>query len=77
MQATFKPCLSSITPKKFEACSKASGVPVSSQAIPLPIFSTLNCLRFKYSLLTSVISNSPLADGLRFFEIFITSLLNI
>ncbi len=50
---------------KFEACTSDSCVPVSSQAMPRPSRCTRSCPRRRYSRLTSVISSSPRADGLR------------
>src|SRR3989454_6449880 len=44
-QATMSPCRSSMVWIKVEACKSASWVPVSSQAIPRPSFSTWSCPR--------------------------------
>ena len=57
---------------KSEASSIAWCVPVSSHAMPLPMTSTSNCLRFRYSLFTSVISSSPRAEGRRHLAISTT-----
>jgi hypothetical protein len=39
-QATISPCRSSMVWMNVDACSRASWVPVSSQAMPRPSFST-------------------------------------
>ena len=47
-----------------DASERESWVPVSSQANPLAMVCTFNCLSFRNSWFTVVISNSPRADGL-------------
>ena len=64
MHATFRPCLDSIVSIKVLASSRLLCVPVSSHATPLPNNSTCKFLLFKYALFKSVISNSPLSEGL-------------
>ena len=74
MHAIFNPCLCSIVATKLLAVSKESGVPVSTQAKPLPNVSTYNFFFFKYTLFKSVISNSPLLEGFKVDAISTTSL---
>ena len=62
-QATFRPWRCSIAWMKFDACSSASCVPVSSQAMPRPSTSTCRSPHSRYARFTSVISSSPRGDG--------------
>ena len=71
-QATMVFCLFWSKEIKFEASSKLSKVPVSSQVKPLPKIETSKLEDSKYFWFTDEISNSPLFDGLIFFEISIT-----
>ena len=71
-QATFSPCLFSITSMNVLASLKLSCVPVSSHANPLCSGSTFSCSFSNYSWLTVVISNSPRALGLMFLAISTT-----
>ena len=68
MHPTFKPCLDSIVSINLPASIKFFCVPVSSHATPLLNNSTCNEFLFKYKLFKSVISNSPLFDGLSVFD---------
>src|SRR5207253_7910422 len=65
MQAIFKPWRASMVSTKTPAWISDWAVPVSSQAKPRLKRSTESCPRARYSLFTSVISNSPRAEGLR------------
>ena len=67
IQAILMPCRCSITCTNCVACISESKVPVSSQAVPRSRIDTFSFPRFRYSLLTSVISYSPLALGFRIF----------
>ena len=68
------PCLDWIVFTKFDASNKASWVPVSNQAIPLPKLTTFKLFSFKYISLRVVISNSPLLEGLTFLAFSTTVL---